>query len=86
MPTLSEGMTRAELESEAIKLTADYFKADIGRVTLETSFISDMDADSLDTVEFIMAVEDRFDEDIADDEAEKILTVGDLVTWLEGRK
>ena len=55
-----------------------------GRVTMEASFRDDLEADSLDLVELIMAFEEEFGGEISDDEAQKITTVGDAVTYLEG--
>ena len=52
----------------------------------ETSFINDLGADSLDTVELIMEFEDAFDLNIPDDEAEKIRTVGDAIKYIEDHK
>ncbi|MHB8076854.1 acyl carrier protein [Desulfosporosinus fructosivorans] len=54
-------------------------------VTQETSF-EELDADSLDIVELIMALEEAFDLDIPDEEAEKIRTVGDAVSYIQGNK
>ena len=56
------------------------------QITKETSFINDLGADSLDTVELIMEFEDAFDMNIPDEEAEKIRTVGDAVKYIEGHK
>ena len=52
-------------------------------VTLEASFTNDLGADSLDTVELIMELEKEFDVQIPDEEAEKIVTVGDAVAFIE---
>ena len=52
-------------------------------VTLEASFIDDLGADSLDIVELIMALEEEFDMEIPDSEAEKIVTVGDVVDYIK---
>jgi len=52
-------------------------------VTMEASFIEDLGADSLDTVELIMKFEEEFDIDIADDDAEKLTTVGKAVEYLQ---
>lgn len=52
-------------------------------VTLEASFIDDLGADSLDIVELIMALEEEFDLEIPDSEAEKISTVGDVVDYIK---
>jgi len=56
---------------------------DEGEVTLESKFIDDLGADSLDIVELIMALEEEFDMEIPDEEAEKISTVGDVVEYLK---
>ena len=54
-------------------------------VNNESSFIDDLGADSLDTVELVMAFEEEFGSEISDSEAEKILTVGDAVKFIEGK-
>lgn len=55
---------------------------DESEVTLEASFTEDLQADSLDVVELVMELEDEFDMEIADEEAEKIVTVGDAVDYI----
>ncbi len=52
-------------------------------ITLDSSFIDDLGADSLDIVELIMALEEEFDIDIPDNESEKIITVGDAVEYIK---
>ena len=59
---------------------------DLGKITEDAKFIDDLGADSLDTVELVMAFEEAFDVEIPDDKAEKILTVGDAVSHLESLK
>lgn len=56
------------------------------QVTPETSFVNDLGADSLDTVELVMEFEDAFDLNIPDEEAEKIQTVGDAIKYIEEHK
>ncbi len=56
---------------------------DESQVTLESSFVEDLGADSLDIVELIMALEDAFDVEIPDSDAEKIATVGDAVEYVK---
>ncbi len=56
------------------------------QITKETSFINDLGADSLETVELIMEFEDAFDMNIPDEEAEKIRTVGDAIKYIEEHK
>ena len=56
---------------------------DEGQVKTEASFIDDLGADSLDTVELVMAFEEKFDIEIPDEDAEKMRTVGDAIKYLE---
>lgn len=58
---------------------------DESQITPEASFINDLQADSLDIVELVMALEEEFDTEIPDEDAEKILTVGDAVNYIEGK-
>ena len=76
-------MTREEIEAKVKKIVCDQMDVDMERVTPETSFINDLGADSLDTVELVMEFEEAFDLNIPDDEAEKIQTVGDAVEYIE---
>ena len=65
------------------KIVADHLGIDEVKVTEEASFIDDLGADSLDTVELVMAFEEEFGSEISDSEAEKILTVGDAIKFIE---
>ena len=67
------------------KIVADHLGVDQQKVTDEASFIDDLGADSLDTVELVMAFEEEFGSEISDNEAEKILTVGDAVKFIEAK-
>ena len=67
------------------KIVADHLGVDEQKVTEEASFIDDLGADSLDTVELVMAFEEEFGAEISDNEAEKILTVGDAVKFIEAK-
>ena len=67
------------------KIVADHLAVEEVKVTDEASFIDDLGADSLDTVELVMAFEEEFGSEISDSEAEKILTVGDAVKFIEGK-
>ena len=71
--------------SKVKKIEADHLGIDESKVTEESSFIDDLGADSLDTVELVMAFEEEFGSEISDSEAEKILTVGDAVKFIEGK-
>ncbi|HWQ89420.1 MAG TPA: acyl carrier protein [Desulfitobacteriaceae bacterium] len=66
-------------------IVIDQLGVDEGDVTLETTF-EELNADSLDIVELIMALEEEFDLDIPDEEAEKIRTVGDAVSYIKENK
>ena len=61
----------------------DQLAAEDEAIKLETSFIDDLGADSLDIVELIMALEEEFDIEIPDSDAEKVVTVGDVVDYLK---
>ena len=67
------------------KIVADHLGIDDTKVTDEASFIDDLGADSLDTVELVMAFEEEFGSEISDSEAEKILTVGDAIKFIENK-
>ena len=56
--------------------------ADKSKITLETRFVEDLNADSLDTVELVMEFEDEFETSIPDDQAEKILSVGNAIEFI----
>ena len=65
------------------KIIVEHLGVDESKVTDEASFIDDLGADSLDTVELVMAFEEEFGSEISDSEAEKILTVGDAIRFIE---
>ena len=67
------------------KIVADHLGIDDANITEEASFIDDLGADSLDTVELVMAFEEEFGSEISDSEAEKILTVGDAIKFIENK-
>lgn len=64
-------------------IIVEQLDVDESQVTMEASFTEDLDADSLDVVELVMEFEDEFDLEIADEEAEKISTVGDAVEYID---
>ena len=74
-----------DVSSKVKKIVADHLGIDEAKVNEESSFIDDLGADSLDTVELVMAFEEEFGSEISDSEAEKILTVGDAVKFIEGK-
>ncbi len=70
------------IKSKVIDIISEQMGVDKSEVSLETSFINDLNADSLDTVELVMEFEDEFDMSIPDEEAEKIQTVGAAVEYI----
>lgn len=68
------------------EIVVEQLGVDTDQVTLEANFVEDLGADSLDTVELIMAFEEEFDVEIPDTEAEKIKTVQDVVNYIESNK
>ena len=70
--------------NKVIDIICEQMGVDKGEVTRETSFINDLNADSLDTVELVMEFEDEFDMSIPDEEAEKIQTVGAAIDYITG--
>ncbi len=80
-------MSVDEVDIQAIKdkvigIISEQMGVDKSEITRETSFINDLNADSLDTVELVMEFEDEFDMSIPDEEAEKIQTVGAAVDYV----
>ena len=74
-----------DVASKVKKIVTDHLGVDEAKVTEEASFIDDLGADSLDTVELVMAFEEEFGSEISDSEAEKILTVGDAIKFVENK-
>ena len=65
------------------EIIVEQLGVDESAVTLETSLMKDLEADSLDAVEIIMAIEDEFEIEVPDEEAEKFANVGDIVKYVE---
>lgn len=76
----------SDIKSRVIRIVANQLGIDENNVKPESSFIDDLGADSLDTVELVMAIEEEFDIEIPDDSAEKIKTVQDVVSYVESRQ
>lgn len=70
------------VEAKVVEIVSEQMGVDKGEITRETSFINDLNADSLDTVELVMEFEDEFDMSIPDEEAEKIQTVGAAIDYI----
>ena len=72
-----------EIESKVIKIISEQLGKDETEIKLESNFIDDLEADSLDTVELVMALEEEFEIDIPDDSAEQIATVQSAVDYIK---
>ncbi len=72
-------VTNEEIKDKIIKIVSEQMGVEKTEITMETSFVNDLNADSLDTVELVMEFEDEFELSIPDEEAEKIQTVGQAV-------
>ena len=72
-----------EIESKVIKIIGEQLGKDEADIKLESNFVDDLEADSLDTVELVMALEEEFDAEIPADEAEKITTVKQAVEFIQ---
>lgn len=73
------------IEDKVKRIIVDQLGVDEAEVTPEASFIEDLGADSLDTVELVMALEEEFDIEIPDEHAEKIVTVKDAIEYIKER-
>ena len=79
-------MLMSSLEKDVIDIVVDQLGVDAADVTLEKSFIEDLNADSLDLTELIMTFEERFGFEISEEDAEKLKTVGDVVAYIQKKK
>jgi acyl carrier protein len=75
----------ASLEEKVVNIVVDKLGVDRSEVTLDAVFVDDLGADSLDLVELIMAMEEEFGFEIADEEAEKMRTVQDVINFIQAR-
>ena len=78
-------MANKDIADKVKKMVVDHLGVDEIKVTEEANFIDDLGADSLDTVELVMAFEEEFGSEISDSDAEKILTVGDAIKFIESK-
>ncbi len=76
----------SEIETEVKQIVVEHLGIDESKVTPEAKFIDDLGADSLDTVELVMAFEEKFNIEIPDDAAETILTVKDAIDFIQNKK
>ncbi|MGC8540052.1 MAG: acyl carrier protein [Phycisphaerae bacterium] len=72
-----------QIEQKVIDIVAEQMGVDKAEITRDTSFVNDLNADSLDTVELVMEFEDEFEMSIPDEEAEKIQTVGQAIDYIK---
>jgi len=79
-------VTDVDIEAKVIDLVAEHLGVEKSQLTRDTNFATDLHADSLDTVEMIMSLEDEFDTSIPDEEAEKIKTVGQAVDYITANR
>ncbi|MEO1009377.1 MAG: acyl carrier protein [Planctomycetota bacterium] len=76
-------MTESEIEAKVIDIVAEQMHADREKISRDTSFVEDLNADSLDTVELVMEFEDEFETSIPDEQAEQIKTVGQAIDFIK---
>jgi acyl carrier protein len=76
----------ADTYGEIKAIIVDLLGADEGKITMDARFREDLEADSLDLVELIMAFEDKFGAEISDDDAQKITTVGEAVRYIDSHR
>lgn len=75
--------TAVEIQEKVIQIVSEQMSVDKGELSRETSFVNDLNADSLDTVELVMELEDEFDLTIPDDDAEKLKSVGEAIDYIQ---
>ncbi|PID50562.1 MAG: acyl carrier protein [Proteobacteria bacterium] len=76
----------SDIESRVKAIVAEQLGVDLEEVNNNSSFVEDLGADSLDTVELVMALEEEFDAEIPDEEAEKITTVQAAIDYIKAQK
>lgn len=76
----------SDVEAKVKEIVAEHLGAEHDKITMESSFVDDLGADSLDQVELVMAFEEEFDIEIPDEAAEKIVKVADAVNYVNANK
>jgi acyl carrier protein len=79
-------MSDKSIEARVKDIIVDQLGVNADQVTPEAKFVEDLGADSLDTVELVMAFEEEFDIEVPDEEAEKLQSVGDVVTYITNQQ
>lgn len=74
---------RDEIFNQVSEIVADHFDIDRAKITDDLNLKTDLDADSIDFVEFVLELEDTFNEEIDDEDAEKLSTIGEVVDYIE---
>jgi acyl carrier protein len=82
----SSAESRSAVEAKVREIICEQLEVSDEEVTLDASFVEDLGADSLDLVELVMALEEEYDTEISDEDAEKIKTVQDIVDYIERHK
>jgi acyl carrier protein len=78
-------MTNPSIEERVTRIVCNQMGTTADKITAETSFVNDLGADSLDTVELVMEFEDEFEISIPDEDAEKIQTVGHAIEYIKSK-
>lgn len=80
---MAENDKRTQIFNKVSEIVADHFDIDRAKITDDLNLKTDLDADSIDFVEFVLELEDTFNAEIADDEAEKLSTIGEVVDYID---
>jgi len=83
---LKSNIPMADIEQKVKEIIVEQLNVTPDQVTTEAKFIDDLGADSLDTVELVMAFEEEFEVEVPDEDAEKLQSVNDVITYIEGAK
>ncbi|AKP65886.1 hypothetical protein FC99_GL000105 [Levilactobacillus koreensis JCM 16448] len=79
-------MTKAEIFDKIADIIADRFETDRDAINEQLNFKQDLDADSIDFVEFVLELEDTFGAEISDEDAEKLNTIGEVVDYIDAHQ
>lgn len=79
-------MSDKSIEARVKDIIVDQLGVSADQVTIEAKFVEDLGADSLDTVELVMAFEEEFDIEVPDEEAEKLQSVGDVISYITSQQ
>lgn len=77
--------SKQDIADRVLKVVFEVLRVPEEKITADSRFKEDLGADSLDTVTLLMALEEEFEGDIADEEAEKLITVGDAISFIQGK-